>query len=381
MTTINIYSAGNGTTDPSGSFWDCPSVITAIPDEGYEFDYWQLDEATISNSNPLLDCIPNWDPFTITAYFREIPPPTPHTLTIATDNSDFGTTQDPSPGTYQYDEGTWVSVTAVPNSGYEFCNWIYDDTTTVPNPMNVYMGTDHTLTACFTRVVTSDGLLTGEGSKQTTITSQADTIIRLTGNFSNPDKNALIQNLVIYGNGNNTAIKIEDACGTLIKNISIRNCDVGIKLTATGTCYDEATKIEHVRMTWVNTGIQFLKGTGTGSFNTTFIDDVGISLKDSPNLKGIEVGANCVVYSSYINANVWSTQSCYGLWIDGQINYSLVSFNHERTTGSGGTGVYISSIGSIVYGHSFFLSTHAIGTPVSNNSNPYVNDYISSASY
>ena len=233
-----------------------------------------------------------------------------------------------------------------------------------------------------TYTLSADELLRGSGSKQIVLESTANPILSVASNLSNPDETAIIENLVIWGNGSNTAIELSDVYNCKIRNVTIRNCDTGIKLTATSNNFSQANSIEHVRMYWVNRGIKFDQGAGTGDFKFTHIDNVGISLRtDQSNLNGIEVGTGCKIYSSFIKANVWSATTCIGMYVNGQVKYSLVNFNHERTTGTGGTGVYISSSGVVSDNQNFFLAAGQLGTSVSNNSSPHVNDNIISATY
>lgn len=71
-----------------------------------------------------------------------------YTLTIT---STIGGTTDPSPGTYQYSQGTVVSVTAIPDEGYTFDHWELDGSNAgAINPISVTMDSDHTLNAIFT---------------------------------------------------------------------------------------------------------------------------------------------------------------------------------------------------------------------------------------
>jgi len=72
-----------------------------------------------------------------------------YTLTIQTTT---GGTTDPSPGDYQYTEGTVVTVTAIPSSGYEFDYWILDSVTKTKNPIDVTMDANHTITAYFAAI-------------------------------------------------------------------------------------------------------------------------------------------------------------------------------------------------------------------------------------
>ena len=75
-----------------------------------------------------------------------------------------GGTTDPSPGTYTYDSGTEVSVTATPDSGYRFTGWTGD----VPSgqesnsSITVTMDADKSITANFVRQYTLT-IATGTG--------------------------------------------------------------------------------------------------------------------------------------------------------------------------------------------------------------------------
>jgi uncharacterized repeat protein (TIGR02543 family) len=70
-----------------------------------------------------------------------------------------GGTTNPSPGTYTYDPGTQVSITANPNSGYEFSDWSGDATGT-ENPITITMNLNKSITANFTAIPSGD---TGDG--------------------------------------------------------------------------------------------------------------------------------------------------------------------------------------------------------------------------
>jgi hypothetical protein len=220
----------------------------------------------------------------------------------------------------------------------------------------------------------SDELLRGLGSKQITITSSANPIISVNSNFDDITKSAAIENIIIVGNGSNTGILLQDVLHSKVRNVTIVNCDVGIKLTATGDNWTEANQIEHVRIKDVNKGIQFAPGGRSDNSRAfSYINDVGISLNDAQNLRGIEIGTGCRIYSSFIKANVWSTQSSDGMWIDGLVNLCLINFNHEKTTsGAGGSGIYLSQ-NAVVYdttqgdvNQSIFVAAGNLSYPVNN---------------
>jgi len=60
-----------------------------------------------------------------------------------------GGTTIPAPGTYTYNYGSCVTVTASATSGYSFSYWILDGNQYHENPITVPMYSDHTLTAYF----------------------------------------------------------------------------------------------------------------------------------------------------------------------------------------------------------------------------------------
>lgn len=85
------------------------------------------------------------------------------TLTISTST---GGTTDPSPGDYTYDKGTEVTITASPDTNYDFSHWTGD----VPsghendNPVTVTMDEDKSIIANFSSTSTGDG---GDGDSDT----------------------------------------------------------------------------------------------------------------------------------------------------------------------------------------------------------------------
>ncbi|MFQ5999300.1 MAG: PKD domain-containing protein [Candidatus Bathyarchaeia archaeon] len=74
---------------------------------------------------------------------------TPRTYTLTITSTTGGTTN-PVPDSYSYEEGTIVSVTAVPDSGYIFGHWKLDGVNVGSvSPISVTMDKDHTLHAVF----------------------------------------------------------------------------------------------------------------------------------------------------------------------------------------------------------------------------------------
>ncbi len=143
--TINATN-GSVTTNPnpvSGTYDDGTSVtFTAVPDAGFKFDGWSGD--LTGSTNPRTISIVS--DLNITANFS----PIQRTLTLGT-STNGSITASPGPVNGTYDNYSVVTLTAVPDAGYEFAGWngIAGGTT---NPINVTMDADKTVSANFTPI-------------------------------------------------------------------------------------------------------------------------------------------------------------------------------------------------------------------------------------
>jgi len=154
--TVAVNDPAMGTTDenyPPGTYnvqSGTSVAVTAIPYSGYDLDYWTLDGQKLPLTTKTITITVDKDS-TLTAYFKALPPPPPtHTLTVAVNNPTMGTTDDKyPPGTYTIQEGTSVTVTAKPNTGYKFSHWMLDSTKRTENPITFTIDKDYTLTAYF----------------------------------------------------------------------------------------------------------------------------------------------------------------------------------------------------------------------------------------
>lgn len=217
-----------------------------------------------------------------------------------------------------------------------------------------------------TTLVQIDELLRGIGSKQITLNYTGNgNAISVDSNAQAPNKYwnqcSTIENLVIDGQNptNNTGIFLNDVYNCRIRNLTIRNFNVGIKITADNGNWSEVNAMTHIRMENVNTGILLDSGTGTGSFAFTTIDDVGIQLSNSIAAVGIQIGtANNSIkaqpYSAFIKANVWeqSAEQAGMKLINGEVKYGLINLAVQGP--SNGFGVDLSnSAGKSVYYNQF----------------------------
>ena len=160
--TITIKEPRHGTTSPTPGDYEVPEGsrfdITAIPDDGYEFDCWEVngeyysDEETIS--------LEPYEDLVVEAFFVEKTPPPPeeeeqppegkHRLTILAPA--HGTTS-PAPGEYDYDEGTSVTIQAIPDEGYEVDYWTLDGNFAgEEDTLTVVMDEDHEVEVFFSQI-------------------------------------------------------------------------------------------------------------------------------------------------------------------------------------------------------------------------------------
>ena len=150
--TLTIATTTGGTTTPAPGTYQYNKgsqvTVTAIPDSGYQFDYWNVN-GTKNTSNPITLTL-NTD-VTLTAYFKSVAPPPPEKVTLTIAVPEHGTTS-PAPGTYQYNKGSQVTITAIPASGYEFWLWVINGINFTQNPITLTLNTDTIVVAYFRKV-------------------------------------------------------------------------------------------------------------------------------------------------------------------------------------------------------------------------------------
>ena len=142
--TLTISPSTGGITDPSDGTYTYTAgtnvEVTALPDAGYRFDHWILNDSP-AGSDISINILMNSD-HNLEAVFAET-----HTLTI---NVSEGGTTGPTPGTYTYETPIHVVVEAIPFADYVLDHWEFDDENIgSENPVEVYVGSSHTLHAVF----------------------------------------------------------------------------------------------------------------------------------------------------------------------------------------------------------------------------------------
>ncbi|KAB8155979.1 T9SS type A sorting domain-containing protein [Kordia sp. TARA_039_SRF] len=138
---LNILATDGSVTtnpNPSNGGYDFNQTVqlTPIPNAGFEFTGWSGDlSGNDVNEQLLMDSNK-----AVTATFT----PIQRTLTI---NSTGGTiTTNPTPVNGTYDNGTTVTITVTPNTGFMFDSWSGDASGNA-NPLTIIMDGDKTITA------------------------------------------------------------------------------------------------------------------------------------------------------------------------------------------------------------------------------------------
>ena len=248
--------------------------------------------------------------------------------------------------------------------------------------------------------VVVDGRYAGNGSKQTPLSGSGIVIMKVTPNVPNGDfhKTAIIENLIIDGknpgpgggiSAGSVGILLQNVYNCIIRNVTILNCEVGIKIENTGNYWSQSNRIEHVRMTNVKTGILFTAASGnSGDFGFTTIKDVGIKLNSEtddnvadPERVGIQIGTSngpvVKPYSSFIKATVWlgDNNSGCGMKVYGELKYGLVMLAVESPGHKMGTKVGVDILNSpsaVSNNQSFMLSYGDNISPVIKTLPPFV---------
>lgn len=156
---LEISVEGQGTTTPAAGYHELDAdpalTVTASPAAGWQFARWDGAPAGSEMANPLT--LPFTHKYALTAVFSEIQ----YTLSIGKEGEGY---TDPVPGTHVYVHDSSVSVTAVPEAGWEFDRWEgVPEEDAQANPVTVTMTGDRAITAVFTPVLFTLTISAGEG--------------------------------------------------------------------------------------------------------------------------------------------------------------------------------------------------------------------------
>ena len=144
-----VASAGSGgTISPSGSVTITQGqnqTFTATPSAGKEVDEWKVNGTTVATSGISYEVTNVQENGTISVSFKDIVPTT-YTVSVSANNSNYGTVS----GGGSIEEGETTTVTATPESGYQFVNWTEGGTEVSTSASYAFsVNSDRTLVANF----------------------------------------------------------------------------------------------------------------------------------------------------------------------------------------------------------------------------------------
>ena len=152
--TLFISATAGGTTYPiPGTYNFTEGTVTGvvpIPNNGYRFVNWTLD-GQMRTDNPINVTMDADHSLEAVFELLPIPPPEKQYLTIVAINGQTN----PIQGTYELDKNSPVTITATPNSGYRFKQWLVDNVQAGTTPfITVTMDVNHTVVAMFEQEIT-----------------------------------------------------------------------------------------------------------------------------------------------------------------------------------------------------------------------------------
>ena len=146
---LTIQVNGHGSTNPAAGSYDYPEgtevMIGATPDSGWRFDSWSGGVSYPYLASTTI--VVNADK-TVTANFSQIM----HSLTLASEGNGH---LSPETGTHSYAEGSEVTITAIPDSGWQFDSWSGKVSDPDSKTTTVVINTDKTVSASFSQIMHS----------------------------------------------------------------------------------------------------------------------------------------------------------------------------------------------------------------------------------
>lgn len=143
LLTLQKEGSGQVIVDPPGGIYEDGTVVTlsALPDSGWRFVRWTGDVESTTNPLSLL----MEDNRTVRAIFEE-DGPVEYTVNVYVFSGGGSVEMDPPGPVYQ--EGTEITMTAIPENGWEFIGW-GGHLTGEQNPVTVLVDSNKSLTATF----------------------------------------------------------------------------------------------------------------------------------------------------------------------------------------------------------------------------------------
>ena len=229
----NNSGSVSGTGDVSVStLGGTSTTLTATANRGYSFNNWTRSGVSVSSSNPFTFTVQDTASGTIntTANFNTL---ASYTISGSVNDPTYGTIS----GTGSYYSGESCTLTATPNTGYEFVNWTENGTTvSSDNPYTFTVSGNRTL-VCNAVVRTNPLVVKTNGAGSIKLKNNSDQVYTLnlengTNNYYGTEPGFELNNLKsiyksegTYVNNNYiTEINITSTSITQIPDSAFRNC-------------------------------------------------------------------------------------------------------------------------------------------------------------
>ncbi|MFO8110628.1 MAG: hypothetical protein R6U17_08975 [Thermoplasmata archaeon] len=253
--TIDSTSGGEVTEPGEGTFdriQDTEVDLVAAADSGYEFLEWTGDVGTIDDTSAAETTITMNDDYSITAVFEEMPVET-YTLTVNI-NGDGSVERDPDQD--EYEDGTTVTLTAVPADDWEFVEWTGDASGT-STETTITMDSDKTVTAEFeteqdtfelTIDSTPGGEVTGpgEGTFDRIQGTEVDLVVVADENYEFVEWTGDIDTIADTTSAETTITMDDDYSITAVFETDLEEFDLTIVIQGEGTTDPEAGTHTHI---------------------------------------------------------------------------------------------------------------------------------------
>jgi uncharacterized repeat protein (TIGR02543 family) len=115
--------------------------LVATPANGYQFDYWMADDVNLGTNDTLHYQVEG--PVTLQAHFSKCY----YEVTIKSADDSMGMVGGAATGYYEWQKV--LTMTAIPNEGYEFVEWKCDNTSVTTQTIEVVVTANCTYTAVF----------------------------------------------------------------------------------------------------------------------------------------------------------------------------------------------------------------------------------------
>jgi len=136
--TVNVLDSVGGTISPSGTTTYADGTVVSLlatPDSNYIFAFWTVSTNQYSiqlDTNPAPLTVSGGVTYSVQPVFTQIFPlpgsltPTPDysTAAIVVVLNSVGGTTSPAPGTYAMENAASTTLTATPDSGWQFSHWV-----------------------------------------------------------------------------------------------------------------------------------------------------------------------------------------------------------------------------------------------------------------